>query len=56
MVAKLGLLKQGMPEDASRDEIHEKNSRIHLDRLKTNAQIAKELKITQMLENYWNIR
>jgi len=32
----------------SRDEIHEKNSRIHLD-YKTNAQIAKELKITPVL-------
>jgi len=29
--------------NSSRDEIHDKNSRIHLD-YKTNAQIAKELK------------
>jgi hypothetical protein len=52
MAAKLGLLKQGMPEEynSSRDKIHEKNSRIHLDYYKTNAQIAKELKITPILE------
>jgi len=30
--------------------MNEKNSRIHLDRLKTNTQIRKELKITQILE------
>jgi hypothetical protein len=28
----------------------EKNSRIHLDRLKTNTQIAKELKITPICD------
>ena len=30
LLVKLGLLKQGMPEE---DEIYEKNSRIHLDKL-----------------------
>ena len=35
MAMKHGILKQGMPgeNNSSRDEIYEKNSRIHLDRL-----------------------
>ena len=37
--------------NSSRDEIHEKNSRIHLGTdYRTNAQIAKELKITPILD------
>jgi hypothetical protein len=36
---------RGQKNNSSRDEIHEKNSRIHWTDYKTNAQIAKELKI-----------
>jgi hypothetical protein len=36
--------------NSSRNEIHEKNSKTRLDRLKTNKQIAKELKITPILD------
>jgi hypothetical protein len=51
MAAKLGLLKQRTPENnSSRNDIHEKNSRIDLDDYKTNTQIPKELKITPILD------
>jgi predicted ATPase len=36
--------------NSSRDEIHEKNSRIHLGHYRTNGQIAKKLKITSILD------
>jgi len=45
MVAKLGLLKQGMSEEyQQRDEIHEKNSRIHLSRLQNKYTNCKGIK------------
>jgi hypothetical protein len=36
--------------NSSRDEIHEKNSRIHLDRLQNKCTNLKELKITPILD------
>jgi len=58
MAAKLGLLKQVTSENNScRDEIHEKNSRIHLGTdYRTNGQIAKELKITPILDKSLEIQ
>jgi hypothetical protein len=35
---------------SSRDKVHKKNSRTQLDSYKTNTQIAKELKITPILD------
>jgi len=42
--------KERQKNNSSRDEIHEKNSRIHLDRLQNKCQIAKELEITPILD------
>ena len=48
---KHGLLNKWCQENiSSRDEIYEKNSRIHLDRLQKNLHIAKELEITPVLD------
>jgi hypothetical protein len=45
MAAKLGLLKQGRQKNnSSRDEIFEKNSRIHLGRLQDNYTNCKGIK------------
>ena len=45
MAAKLGLLNQGSQNNnSSRDEIREKNSRIHLDRLQNKCTIYKGAK------------
>ena len=52
MAAKLELLKRKgrQKNNSSRDEIHKKNSRIHLTDYTTYTQIAKELKVTQILD------
>jgi len=44
MAAKLGLIKQGTPEESSRDEINEKNSRVHLHRLQNKCTNCKGVK------------
>jgi len=51
MAAKLGPLQQrSQKNNSSIDEIHEKKSRIDLDRLQNKYTIAKELKITPILD------
>jgi len=45
------ILKGRQKNNSNRDEIHENNSRIHLGQItKSNAHVAKELKITPILD------